>query len=333
MGKQGTGFGSLFAGVRPGKLLKPLREVRFIAGFLFFIPLVCMNFASTAQVCTFNKQYLDTLKKGRPTGNLYLGFYFLQDAVQYLYLTSTASGLVQDSHNLYEISGVINYQGLRERSTNNTGYVFVHSNLFNHSYAEGKLIKSKLSMEPFAMFQFDEDRGINARWQTGVYAVPLILERQKIRIQAGFGFLYQWDRYDLLPPDYEGWWSEEEWKVIKDDIKKLDHDSTGFAWRNGVRAAAYLSFNGTFGKIFDMNIIVSYQQPFVSNFKGTELYDVSADFKTPYPCITVETIMNFKLLKWLAVDLRYYMQHDRNQVTFYLPYYMYSVTMGVSFTI
>ncbi|MCX6287977.1 MAG: hypothetical protein NTY96_12770 [Bacteroidetes bacterium] len=314
-------------------LCKPLKKPRLTVSIFFVITILCMNLASQAQVCTFNKQYLDTLKKGRPTGNLYLGFYFLEDALQYLYLTSNASGLLQDSHNLYEVSGVINYQGLRIRSTNNTGYVFVHSNLFNHRYADGKLVKSKISMEPFGMFQFDEDRGINARWQAGIYAVPLILERPKIRIQSGVGLLYQWDRYDLLPPDYEGWWTDEQWQVISADIKKLDPSGSGFAWRNGLRAAAYLSFNGTFGKIFDMNIIVSYQQPFVSNFKGIELYDVSADFKTPYPCLTVETIMNFKLLKWLAMDLRYYMQHDRNQVTFYLPYYMYSVTMGVSFTI
>ena len=43
--------------------------------------------------------------------------------------------------------------------------------------------------------------------------------------------------------------------------------------------------------------------------------------------------MNFKILSWLALDLRYYMQHDRNQLTFYLPYYMYTITMGVYFVI
>ncbi|MCK9218720.1 MAG: hypothetical protein PHF97_00940 [Bacteroidales bacterium] len=266
-------------------------------------------------------------------GNLYFGFYFLEDAQQYLYLSSTASGILLDSNNLYEISGVINFQGMKTRSTNNNGYVYLHNNLFRHKISDDKLEMKKISLEPFVMFQFDEDRGINARWQAGVYAVPLILNIPKIRIQAGVGLLYQWDRYDLLPPDYEGWWSDQKWKVISDDIKVLDPGGSGFASRNGIRGAGYLSFNSTFGKIFNMNIMFSYQQPFKSNFKGTSLYDVSSDFKTPYPCITAEAILNFKILQWLAMDLRYYMQHDRNQVTFYLPYYMYSITMGISFTI
>jgi len=304
----------------------------------FNIPLsavfiLCLSFQCFSQVCTFNKQYLDTLKKGRPTGSLYLGFYFLEDALQYLYLSGSASGLLLDSRNLYEVSGVINYQGLRIRSTNNTGYVYAHTSLFRHKFSGSTLNMSKISFEPFAMFQFDEDRGINARWQTGVYAVPLIVNKPKFRIQAGLGLLYQWDRYDLLPPDYEDWWSAREWKIVQKNIKILDSDSNGFATRNGIRGAVYLSFNGTFGKIFDMNIMLCYQQPFVSNFKGTELYDVSTDFKTPYPCISAEVLMNFQILKWLAMNLRYYMQHDRNQVTFYLPYYMYSITAGVSFTI
>jgi len=284
-------------------------------------------------VSTFSKLQIDTLKQGRPTAGLYLGFYFMEDAVRYLYLSSTASGLILDSRNQHEILGIINYQGLKERSTSNTGYIYAHSNLFRHRMVNGSAKLGKISFEPFAMFLFDEDRGINARWQTGAYAVPLILNKPKIRIQAGMGFLYQWDRYDLLPPDYEGWWSDEDWKTISQNIRELDSKGTGFESRGGIRASAYIGFYSSLGKIFDWNVIVFYQQPFTSSFRGTPFYDISSDFRTPYPCITVETCMSFKLLSWLAMDLRYYMQHDRNQLTFYLPYYMYYITMGVYFVI
>ena len=318
-------FGNRISGFfRSGAFLRVVFIV-FILAFTFH--------NSPAQVSTFNKMYVDTLKQGRPTGNMYLGFYFLEDAMQYLYLSATASGLILDSRNLYELSGVIYYQGLKERSTSNNGYIYFHTNLFRHKFTEGKAVLNKFSLEPFALFQFDEDRGINARWQTGVYMTPVFLNHKKLRIQAGFGFLYQWDRYDLLPPDYVGWWTDDQWKVVQKDISSLDPDSNGFVNRSGLRAAMYLGLSGSFGKVFDMNVILFYQQPFKSNFKGTELWDVSADFRTPYPCLSAEMIMNFKILSWLAMDLRYYMQHDRNQLTFYLPYYMYTVTMGVSFTI
>ncbi len=286
-----------------------------------------------AQVSMFSKQHIDTLKQGRPTGSLYLGFYFMEDALQYLYLSATASGLVMDGRDRYEITGMINYQGLKTRSTSNTGYVYMHANFFNHKMEGGRRKMSRISLEPFTQFQFDEDRGINARWQTGVYAVPVILNKPKIRIQAGLGLLYQWDRYDLLPPDYEGWWTDQEWNSIQADIRQLDQDGEGFAGRSGVRGSAYLGFYSTFGKVFDWNLVIFYQQPFTSSFEGTPLYSRSQDFSIPYPCITLETMMSFKILSWLAMDLRYYFQHDRNQLTYYLPYYMYSITMGVYFTI
>jgi hypothetical protein len=103
--------------------------------------------------------------------------------------------------------------------------------------------------------------------------------------------------------------------------------------KNGVRASFYLGFYSLFGKVFDWNLVLFYQQPFESSFVGTPFYSISADYHTPYPCFTAETSMSFRILPWLALDLRYYWQHDRNQLTFYLPWYMYYSTLGVSFTI
>jgi len=288
---------------------------------------------ASGQVSMFSKAHTDSLKKGIPTGSLNLGFSLMQDAVKYLYIYTTFAGMIMDVRNQYEIISVLTYQGLRIRSTSNTGYVFAHAYLLHHKMKDNKCILQKINVEPFGLFQFDEDRGINARWQVGAYAVPRILEKPKIRIRAGFGLLYQWDRYDLLPPDYEGWWTEEEWKIIARSIHYLSSGDSGFASRNGVRGSVYLAFNSSFGKRFDWNVIAYYQQPLISNFKGTPLYDVSGDFRIPYPCITLETIMNFNVLSWLSMDIRFYLQHDRNQLTYYLPYFMYSITFGVYFVI
>lgn len=290
-------------------------------------------FSTYSQVLTFFKDGLDTLKKHQFAGNVYLGFYFSQDALQYLYLTSTAAGLYVDTRNTYEISGVINYQGLKERSTSNTGYVILRANLWRHKFINHQIKTNRLSAEPFAMLQFDENRGINNRWQVGLYAVPNILIKKKIQLSAGIGMLYQFDCYDLLPPDYVDWWSGEEMKRVYNAMHLLDPDSTGFANRKGPRTGLFISVITSLGKIIDLNLLLSYQQPFESSFQGTPLFSVSPDFQRPYPCITIESILNFNILRWLSLNIRYYMQHDRNQLTFYLPYYMYSITMGVNFSI
>jgi hypothetical protein len=291
------------------------------------------SISGTSQVITFYKDGLDTLKKHQFTGNLYLGFYFSQDAKQYLYLSSTAAGLYVDCKNTYEISGVITYQGLQKRSTSNSGYAVLRANLWRHRFTGNKIKTNPLYAQPFVMLQFDENRGINNRWQAGIYAVPTILMKKKIQLTAGIGLLYQFDRYDLLPPDYVDWWDADETKKIYAAIHQLDPDSSGFVYRAGPRAALYLGMIASFGKNVDLNLLISYQQPFSSSFKGTALYSISADYQTPYPCITVESILNFNILKWLSLNIRYYMQHDRNQLTFYLPYYMYSITTGVTFSI
>ena len=145
--------------------------------------------------------------------------------------------------------------------------------------------------------------------------------------------LYQFDRYDLLPPDYVDWWDKNDMELIYRAIQLLDPDSTGFYNLSGPRFAVSLSLISSIGKNIDLNIFVSYQQPFSSAFRNTPLYSVSSDYQTPYPCITIESILKFRILKWLALNIRYYMQHDRNQITFYLPYYMYTVTTGFTFSI
>lgn len=320
---------NLIHGIAPhGTLLLSMKRTALTVLFILL-------FLSTGynQVLTFFKDGLDTLKKHQFTGNIYLGFYFSQDAVQYLYLTSTAAGLYIDAQNTYEISGVINYQGLKERSTYNTGYVIIRANLWRHKFISHRIKTNRLSAEPFAMLQFDENRGINNRWQLGLYAVPNILMKKKIQLSAGIGLLYQFDRYDLLPPDYVDWWSGEEMIKVYNAMHILDPDSTGYAYRNGPRAALFVSMITSLGKNIDLNLLVAYQQPFESSFQGTQLYSVSPDYRRAYPCITIESILNFNILKWLSLNIRYYMQHDRNQLTFYLPYYMYSITMGVNFSI
>lgn len=182
------------------------------------------------------------------------------------------------------------------------------------------------------MLQFDENRGIYTRWQVGIYAVPAILAKPKIHISAGVGMLYQFDRYDLLPPDYIDWWDKADMDKIYNAIMQLDSD-TGFVNHSDPRFALYLSIVSSFGKFIDWNFYISCQQPFSSIFRNTPLYDISRDYRTPYPCITIESILKFNILKWLSLNIRYYMQHDRNQLTFYLPYYMYTITTGFSFNL
>ena len=294
---------------------------------------ISISISGISQVNTFYKDGLDTLKKHQFTGNLYLGFYFSQDALQYLYLSSTAAGLYVDSHSTYEISGVVTFKGLEERSTSNNGYAICRANLWRHRFVDNSIKTNRIYGQPFVMFQFDENRGINNRWQVGLYAVPTILMKKKIQLAAGIGLLYQFDRYDLLPPDYIDWWDADEMKKIYYAMHLLDPDSSGFVNRADPRAAMYLTMIASFGKNVDLNILLSYQQPFSSTFQGTPLYAVSADYRTPYPCITVESILNFRILRWLSFNVRYYLQHDRNQLTFYLPFYMYSITTGVTFSI
>jgi len=291
-----------------------------------------ISYSSISQVCSFNKELMDSLKKNQFTCNLYIGFDYTQDALKYLYLSSNAAGMFIGKTNTYNISGIINYKGLERNSTSNNGYVAAKVNLWHHRFIDDIIKPSKINFEPFVMFQFDENRGVNGRWQTGVYGVPLILDAKYIEIYGGFGVLYQFDKYDLLPSDYKGWWDEQTMEQISTDIIQLKPDGSKFMNRESLRGALFISSVIGMGKVGNINFVLSYQQPYHSIFYGTALYDKSSDYKIPYPCINFETIINFQILKWLSFDLRYYMQHDRNQLTYYLPYYVYTITSGVTFS-
>jgi len=299
----------------------------FYFKFLYLLLFILLQDGLYSQVNHMTIAGLDSLKKHQVTGSLFFGFDFSQDALQYLYLSFTGSGLYVDRHNTYGLSAVVNLRGMKERSTSNNGYVIIQSDLWRHHFDSSVCKTNIIHAEPFGMLQFDENRGIFTRFQVGVYAVPAIIFKPRIHLSAGIGMLYQFDRYDLLPPDYIDWWSKAEMDQIYSAICQLSPD-TGFMNRHGPRFSLYLSMVSSIGKIIDWNIFFSYQQPFTSIFKGTPLYNISPDYRAPYPCITIESILKIKILKWLSLNVRYYMQHDRNQLTYYLPFYMYSITTG-----
>ena len=49
-----------------------------------------------------------------------------------------------------------------------------------------------------------------------LYLLLFILFKPRIHLSTGIGMLYQFDRYDLFPPDCIDWWSYEEMGSIYD---------------------------------------------------------------------------------------------------------------------
>lgn len=293
--------------------------------FLFcFSMSVCLG-----QATPFKKSVLDSLKANDFNGSIAYAFNLGQDGTSTFTTNADLGMMYSTRRSNYEITGSSYFNRFESTSTANRLYVIARFSLFSHDIVNGKLKENRIYPEPFSMYVFDANRGINYRWQWGVNGVYVFKPKRFFRIKAGLGILYEMENWQMIMQ--ENLYQLDTIPVAEKRylLDTVGINTKGQLFRNNVRINLYTNFMVAFGNNLNLSAYVGMQVPFVPPY-----HNLPADPRFPvvtkrYPRITIDTHLTYHIWKVLNLVTDFTLQYDKGQIPLYVPNFVYALTQGL----
>ena len=283
---------------------------------------------SFAQATPFKKSVLDSITANEFNGSFSYAINLGQDGTNTLTTNADLGLLYATQRSNYELNATSYFDKFEKTSTSNRFFSMLRVSMFSHDLSGEKIVEKKIYAEPFAMFSYDENRGIDHRWQFGIDAVYAFKPTKVLRIKAGLGVLYE----------------EEKWQMIKkENLSILDSltddqkhylftfvgiNSRGELFRNNVRLNLYTNFVCAFAKDLNLSAYLGAQLPFVPPYHDLPPVSVFPVVTKRYPRITFDSHLTYHIWRVLDLITDFTLQFDKDQIPLYVPNFVYTLTQG-----
>jgi hypothetical protein len=182
---------------------------------------------------------------------------------------------------------------------------------------------------PVFIFQNNSGRGLNRRFQTGLFFFPVRHFRPTLTFNAGVGCLYDWSSWEVNNRDrIEAFPAATKEKILfinSHSSLRKDMYMDFSEWR----PTLFLTINYQMNDILSVGLFSSYQQSLVSPYKK-EIKAVYPELKKVYPYTFSQLSVGAKVYKGLAVKCSFMLDYENNNLSIYSSSWEYSVIFGVS---
>lgn len=183
--------------------------------------------------------------------------------------------------------------------------------------------------QPVFIFQNNSGRGIQKRFQTGLFLYPVRYFQPNLKIYFGLGCFYDWsswevnnmDRINASPPELR------EKILFINSHTKLRKDM--YLDNAGFRPTSFLFFNYVLNDNLKFNGFVSYQQSVVSPY-NEEIKSAYSELRKVYPYLFLQFDASVKVFKGLFLKTSYVYDYERNNLSLYNSSWEYNLLLGVS---
>ncbi len=303
--------------------------IRSAVSFLW----LCMLIPAKAQLTAFKKSRIDTAKVNDLMGTGFFAVTFNRSENSHLFFQTDLNLLVPTRQHVFDMALSSYFNGLEKFASDNRLYVMFRQNYRRHKVYGDSLKANRLHIETSQFFQYDEARGLLHRFQLGtnvVYIPAFTQTNSHVFLNASLGVVYEWDYWRLIDrkflPDLDS---------LPDDILQeleqlLGIDNKGNVPRNNFRLNASANFIADLSNKMSVNLYANLQLPFQKPFRGLPQLLVYPDVNKNYLRSTVEALWRYKISHALSVSLRFYLQHDKAQITPNTPDVVYTISPGLS---
>jgi len=183
--------------------------------------------------------------------------------------------------------------------------------------------------QPTFIFQNNVGRGLQKRFQAGLFLYPVRYFQPQLKINVGIGCFYDWsswevnnmDRINMLPTELK------QKIVFINSHSKLRENM--YMDNSEFKPTCFLSFNYITKSNLSLGCIFSYQQSVVSPFKE-EITSVYPELKKVYPCIYSQIYAAMKIYKGLSFKTSFIYDYENNKLSFYNSAWEYNFLFGLS---
>lgn len=300
-----------------------------------FLLLLILIPVCRAQVTHFEKSALDSLQANDFNLSLAFAFNAGQDGTKTL-TTGTDVGMMYSTlHSNYEIVQSSYHNKLEQFSTSNRFLVMGRGSLWSHEIIKDSILIEKANYpEPFILYAYDANRGLNARWQFGLDAVHAFKNNRLLRITIGIGLIYELENWQMIKQELLPQVDSLPEPVQRYLFDTVGINSRGQLRRNNIRGNIYANFICTLSKTVALNAFLNWQQPFQPPYKDLPSNDLPQAKVFPvntrlYPRITIDTQMTIAVFGKLKFVTAFSMQYDKGQLPLYAPDFVYNLTEGL----
>jgi hypothetical protein len=290
--------------------------------------LFCLLSQNTAQVTPFKKSVLDSIKPNDFNLSVAYTLNLSEDGTSSLVTNFDAGLLYSTRKNDYEIISSAYFNRTDENSTSNRFQVIVRAGINSHEL-KGKLNKTnRIFAEPFALYTYDANRGINYRMQLGGNAVIAFKPTKVLRVKMGLGLFTEAENWQMITKE-----KLVDLPTYPMAIQKLIYDTFGIRkdgslLRNNLRANFYANFMCTFNENISMNGFFCVQQPFSAPYKDLPQIPQFPTVTGLFPRITIDFQLSYHVWKKLDLITLFTCQYDQGQLPLYVPNLVYSLSQG-----
>ena len=183
--------------------------------------------------------------------------------------------------------------------------------------------------EPVFIFQNNSGRGLQKRFQTGVFFYPVRYFRPKIKINFGLGCLYDWSSWEV----------NNEYKInasrpeVREKILFINSHSNlrqdMYMDHSEFRPALFLALSYQINDMLNTSVFFSHQQSLVSPF-NEEVKTAYPELKKVYPYIYTQWSVGAKIYKGFSVKSTFIVDYENNNLSIYDSSWEYSILFGIA---
>ena len=294
--------------------------------------LVLCTFLCRAQVTPFEKSVLDSLTADEFNCSIAWGLNLGQDGTSTFVTNSDVGLMYSTKRSNYQILESSNFSRYESFNTVNRFLVMGIASLYSHDIESDTILtEKKIYPEPFSLFTYDANRGLNARWQIGVDAVYAFKPSRILRLNMGIGLLYEMENWQMVQHDSVYKIASLPQFVQNYLFNTIGMDKQGKLYINNWRANLFANFMCRFGANVNLNAFLDIQIPFKPPYKNLPQIPQFPVVTKLYPRTTVDLQLTIKIWKKLSMLTSFAMQNDKGQVPLYVPNFVYSLTQGLQF--
>ena len=179
------------------------------------------------------------------------------------------------------------------------------------------------------IFQNNSARGLQKRFQTGIFLYPIRYFQPKLSINLGLGCIYDWAswevnnsyRISVLPPKLQ-----EKILFINGHTKlrkNMYHDFSEF------RPTLFFLLQYQLNDILKLGFMVSCQQSVISPY-NKEIKKAYPELAKVYPYFYSSFEIAVKVYKGFALKTSFLIDYEKNNLSHYNSAWEYSIMFGVS---
>lgn len=302
--------------------------MRLTASVLFVLLSLCAATLCSAQGMPFKKSVMDSIKARDFKFRVTFGMNLSQDGGSSFSTNSNIGLLYVTKKNDFHLDASRYIDRYNKYSSANRFFVMGYVGLGSHVAEQNSVQQRAVYPEPFALYSFDANRGINARVQLGTNLAIGFKPTRNFRAKAGAGLFVERQNWQMIKHD-----KMIEVLEMPEEIQKLIFDTVGISQsgtltKNNMYLNLYTNLAATWNQRLNLNGFVAIQQPFFPPYKGLPQIPQFPTVTRRYPRITTDLQVSFQVWRKIYMITQFYLQYDKGQLPLYVPNFVYSLSEG-----